>query len=174
MHLRRARRAVESPANKMAEPLLGQAAGVHRPRNLDWKRAAALIYGDWGTSKAYVIGLTFLAAGYGSLPIIPAVCVLTGLVGINFAVICRYFPDGGGVSSAARSQGRLLAVVGALLLIADLTVTAALSGWSALSYFPVEFFKEHIVISTTAVILVLGWVNFYGPKHSGSLAVALS
>ncbi|PYK45265.1 MAG: amino acid transporter, partial [Verrucomicrobia bacterium] len=114
----------------MAEPVLGQAAGVHRPRNLDWKRAAALLYGDWGTSKAYVIGLAFLAAGYASLPIILAVCVLTGLVGINYAVICRYFPDGGGVYSAARSQGRLLAVVGALLLIADLTVTAALSGWS--------------------------------------------
>src|SRR5213083_3549009 len=118
----------------MAELISGPGAGLHRPRNLDWKRAAALLYGDWGTSKAYVIGLAFLAAGYASLPIILAVCVLTGLVGINYAVICRYFPDGGGVYSAARSQGRLLAVVGALLLIADLTVTAALSGWSALSY----------------------------------------
>jgi len=110
----------------MAELISGPGAGLHRPRNLDWKRAAALLYGDWGTSKAYVIGLAFLAAGYASLPIILAVCVLTGLVGINYAVICRYFPDGGGVYSAARSQGRLLAVVGALLLIADLTVTAAL------------------------------------------------
>ena len=104
MHLRRALGAVESPGKKMAEPLLGQAAGVHRPRNLDWKRAAGLLYGDWGTSKAYVIGLAFLAAGYASLPIILAVCVLTGLVGINYAVICRYFPDGGGVYSAARKQ----------------------------------------------------------------------
>src|ERR1700730_12188257 len=108
-------------------------AGVHRPRNVDWKRAAALLYGDWGTSKAYVIGLAFLAAGFSSLPIILAVCVLNGLVGINYAVICAYFPDGGGVYSAARSQGRLLAVVGALLLVADLTVTAAVSGWSGLT-----------------------------------------
>src|SRR5947208_3512231 len=88
----------------MAEIISGPGAAVHRPRNLDWKRAAALLYGDWGTSKAYVIGLAFLAAGYASLPIILAVCVLTGLVGINYAVICRYFPDGGGVYSAARSQ----------------------------------------------------------------------
>ena len=36
--------------------------GVHRPRNLDWKRAAALLYGDWGTSKAYVIGFAFSSA----------------------------------------------------------------------------------------------------------------
>jgi hypothetical protein len=118
----------------MADLILAETAGVHRPRNVDWKRAAALLYGDWGTSKAYVIGLAFLAAGFSSFPIILAVCVLTGLVGINYAVICRHFPDGGGVYSAARSQGRLLAVVGALLLVADLTVTAALSGWSGLTY----------------------------------------
>ena len=149
-------------------------AGVHRPRNVDWKRAAALLYGDWGTSKAYVIGLAFVAAGFSSLPIILAVCALTGLVGINYAVICRYFPDGGGVYSAARSQGRLLAVVGALLLVADLTVTAALSGWSALSYFNIPLFKEHIVLSTVGLLVLMGWINYFGPKHSGSLAVILS
>jgi amino acid transporter/nucleotide-binding universal stress UspA family protein len=158
----------------MAEPAIGQTAGVHRPRNLDWKRAAALLYGDWGTSKAYVLGLAFLAAGYASLPIILAVCVLTGLVGINYAVICRYFPDGGGVYSAARTQGRLLAVVGALLLIADLTVTAALSGWSALSYFNIPILKDHIVWATAVILLLMGATNWFGPKHSGSLAVALA
>src|SRR5919198_2531070 len=154
--------------------VLDASAGVHRPRNLDWKRAAALLYGDWGTSKCYVIGLAFVAASFSSLPIILAVCLVTGLVGINYAIICRYFPDGGGVYSAARSQGRLLAVVGALLLVADLTVTAALSGWSALSYFNIPILKEHIVLSTVAVLLVMGVINFYGPKHSGSLAVILA
>ena len=166
----------------MADLIVTETAGVHRPRNVDWKRAAALLYGDWGTSKAYVIGLAFLAAGFSSLPIILAVCVLTGLVGINYAVICRYFPDGGGVYSAARSQGRLLAVVGALLLIADLTVTAALSGWSGLTYviagtediFWLKFLKDHIAFATIGVLLVLGFINWFGPKHSGSLAVALA
>ena len=147
---------------------------MHRPRNVDWKRAAALLYGDWGTSKAYVIGLAFVAAGFSSLPIILAVCALTGLVGINYAIICKYFPDGGGVYSAARSQGRLLAVVGALLLVADLTVTAALSGWSALSYFSVPILKEHIVLCTVGILLIMGLINYYGPRHSGSLAVVLA
>ncbi|PYJ40041.1 MAG: amino acid transporter, partial [Verrucomicrobia bacterium] len=158
----------------MADIILGATPGVHRPRNVDWKRAAALLYGDWGTSKAYVIGLAFVAAAFSSLPIILAVCALTGLVGINYAEICKYFPDGGGVYSAARSQGRLLAVVGALLLVADLTVTAALSGWSALSYFNIPLFKQYIVFSTAGVLLVMGWINWFGPKHSGSLAVILS
>ena len=148
--------------------------GEHRPRNVGWARAASLLYGDWGTSKAYVLGLAFAVAGFTSLPIILAVCALTGLVGINYAVVCRHFPDGGGVYSAARKQGRILAVVGALLLIADLTVTAALSGWSGLDYFNIPFLKEHIVLSTIAVLLLMGYLNFHGPKHSGSLAVLLS
>ncbi|MGI9088020.1 MAG: amino acid permease [Chthoniobacterales bacterium] len=150
------------------------ASSGSRPRNVDWKRAAALLYGDWGTSKAYVLGLAFLAAGFASFSIILAVCAVTGLVAINYAIICRYFPDGGGVYSAAKSQGRLLAVIGALLLVADLTVTAALSGWSALSYFPIGIFSRHIVLSTAVVIFLLGGVNYFGPKHSGTLAVVLA
>src|ERR1700758_4366172 len=159
-------------AELIEDIVLDASAGVHRPRNLDWKRAAALLYGDWGTSKAYVIGLAFVAAGFSSLPIILAVCALTGLVGINYIVICRHFPDGGGVYSAAREQSRLLAVVGALLLVADLTVTAALSGWSGLSYITagadnipwIKFLKDHIVIATIVVLVVMGWVNSFGPK----------
>src|SRR6476646_323341 len=76
----------------MADLIVTETAGVHRPRNVDWKRAAALLYGDWGTSKAYVIGLAFLAAGFSSLPIILAVCVLTGLVGINYGSSVGIFP----------------------------------------------------------------------------------
>jgi len=166
----------------MADLIITESGAVHRPRNVDWKRAAALLYGDWGTSKAYVIGLAFLAAGFSSLPIILAVCTLTGLVGINYIVICRHFPDGGGVYSAARSQGRLLAVIGALLLLADLTVTAALSGWSALTYITsgaehiawIKFLRDHIALTTIAVLLIMGMINYFGPKHSGSLAVALA
>jgi amino acid transporter/nucleotide-binding universal stress UspA family protein len=166
----------------MAELLLEPASGTHRPRNVDWKRAAALLYGDWGTSKAYVTGLAFVAAGFSSLPIILAVCAVTALVGINYIVICRHFPDGGGVYSAARSQGRLLAVVGALLLLADLTVTAALSGWSGLSYVTsgaegllwIRFLRDHIGLATIGMLILMGVLNYFGPKHSGSLAVILS
>jgi amino acid transporter/nucleotide-binding universal stress UspA family protein len=169
-------------AQLIEDVVLDASAGVHRPRNLDWKRAAALLYGDWGTSKAYVIGLAFVAAGFSSLPIILAVCALTGLVGINYAVVCRHFPDGGGVYSAARSQGRLLAVVGALLLLADLTVTAALSGWSALTYITsggenmelIKLAREHIALTTIGMLLIMGLINYFGPKHSGSLAVVLA
>jgi amino acid transporter len=144
----------------------------NRPRNVDWRRAAALLYGDWGTSKAYVIGLAFAAASFAALPIILAVCVLTAVVGYNYAIICRNFPDGGGVYSAAREQSRLLAALGALLLVANFLVTAALSGWSAMSYLGVP---DHLVpAATMAAIAALGMINWFGPKHSGSLSMVMA
>lgn len=146
--------------------------GHHRPRNLDWKRAGALLYGDWGTSKAYVIGLAFVAAAYSSLPIIVAVCALTAIVGYNYTVICRHFPDGGGVYSAARLQSRFLAVMGALLLVANFTVTAALSGWAAMTYFDVP--AGWVRWATLALVFVVGLVNYFGPKHTGNLAAAMA
>jgi amino acid transporter/nucleotide-binding universal stress UspA family protein len=146
--------------------------GMHRPRNVDWKRAAALLYGDWGTSKAYVIGLAFVAAAYSSLPIILAVCALTAVVGYNYVIICKHFPDGGGVYSAARNQSRLLAVIGALLLVANFTVTAAMSGWAAMTYFQVP--DRWVPMATAGLIIGVGMMNFFGPKHSGSLAMLLA
>src|SRR6187401_3065802 len=137
-------------------------AGVHRPRNVDWKRAAALLYGDWGTSKAYLIGLAFVAAGFASFPIILAVCVLTAIVGYNYIIVCSHFPDGGGVYSAARRQSRFLASTGALLLVANFVVTAALSGWAAVSYFGIP--PQYARLTTMALVIVVGAINYFGPK----------
>ena len=145
---------------------------VHRPRNVDWKRAAALLYGDWGTSKAYVIGLAFVAAGFASGPIIFAVCLLTAVVAYNYIIVCAHFPDGGGVYSAARQQSRFLASTGALLVVANFIVTAALSGWAAVSYFGIP--SKYAPAATMVLILVIGIINYFGPKHSGSVSIWLA
>ncbi len=147
-------------------------SGVHRPRNVGWARAAAFLYGDWGTSKAYVIGFAFVAAQFSSFPIILAVCAFTGLVGYNYIIVCKHFPDGGGVYSAARDQSRVLAVLGSLLLLADFIVTAALSAWDAMTYLRVP--PDYVRVATIGVILLMGFINYFGPKHSGSLAVSLA
>src|SRR5439155_12466970 len=156
----------------MAELISVSGARVHRPRNLDWKRAAGLLYGDWGTSKAYVIGLAFLAAAYASLPIILAVCVLTAVVAYNYIIVCKHFPGGGGVYSAARQQSRFLASVGALLLVANFIVTAALSRWAAVSYLGVP--SQYARVATIGLILIVGVINHFGPKHSGSVSIWLA
>ena len=51
-------------------------SSIGRPRNVGWVRAAALLYGDWGTSKAYVIGLAVAAVGFDRrVPAADRVCL---------------------------------------------------------------------------------------------------
>ncbi|HJX98062.1 MAG TPA: universal stress protein [Chthoniobacterales bacterium] len=143
---------------------------VKRPRNVDWKRAAAILYGDWGTSKAYVIGLAFAVAGYSSFWLIAAMCVLTALVGLNYMVICRLYPDGGGVYASVRHRSEVISIVGAFLLIADYLVTAAISALSAFQYLGVPHPEKFAAMS----ILLIGLLNLMGPKQTGGLAFLVS
>ena len=143
---------------------------VKRPRNVDWKRAAAILYGDWGTSKAYVIGLAFAAAAYSSFWLIAGMCTLVVLVGLNYMIICRLYPDGGGVYASVRHRSEILSIVGAFLLIADYLVTAAISSLSAFSYLGVP----HPEKFAAAAILIIGLLNLLGPKYTGGLAFLVS
>jgi amino acid transporter/nucleotide-binding universal stress UspA family protein len=143
---------------------------IKRPRNVDVSRAAAILYGDWGTSKAYVIGLAFAVAGYASFWLIAAMCVLTALVGINYMVICRLYPDGGGVYASVRHRSEVISIVGAFLLIADYLVTAAISALSAFQYLGVP----HPEKFAAGAILIIGLLNLLGPKQTGGLAFLVS
>src|SRR4026207_1176018 len=98
----------------------------HRPRNVGWLQAAGLLFGDWGTSRLYVLGLAFLFAGRTSFWRILPMSALILAVGWAYTQICRIYPDGGGVYTAAKSRSRTLAVIGALLPFADYTGTARL------------------------------------------------
>src|SRR5437773_4637457 len=106
-----------------------------RPRNVGWIQAGGLLFGDWGTSRLYVLGLAFLFAGRTSFWLILGMSGLILAVGWAYTQICRIYPDGGGVYTAAKHKSRMLAVVGALLLFADYTVTASLSSLDAFHYF---------------------------------------
>ncbi len=141
-----------------------------RPRDVDWKRAAAILYGDWGTSKAYVIGLAFAVAGYSSPWLIGAMCLLTALVGYNYITICRHYPNGGGVYASVRHRSEIISIVGAFLLVADYVVTAAVSALSAFLYLGVPY-PQYFAAGS---ILLIGALNFFGPKHTGGLAVLVS
>ena len=143
---------------------------IKRPRNVDVSRAAAILYGDWGTSKAYVIGLAFAVAGYASFWLIAAMCILTALVGINYMVICRLYPDGGGVYASVRHRSEVISIVGAFLLVADYLVTAAISALSAFQYLGVP----HPEKFAAGAILIIGLLNLLGPKQTGSLAFLVS
>src|SRR5579872_242223 len=146
------------------------ASNTKRPRNVDAPRAAAILYGDWGTSKAYVVGLAFAVAGYTSFWLIAAMCLLTALVGVNYMAICKHYPDGGGVYASVRHRSEIISIVGAFLLIADYIVTAAISALSAFQYLGVP----HPEMFAALAIAVIGGLNVFGPKHTGGLAFLVS
>jgi len=141
-----------------------------RPRNVDWRRAAALLYGDWGTSKAYVIGLAFAVSGYSSPWLIAIMGAVMILVAYNYLTICRLYPFGGGVYASLRDRSASLSSVGAFLLIADYLVTAAISALSAFYYLGVSHPVEYAFVA----ILVIGAINFLGPKESAGVAILIS
>src|SRR6476660_7758907 len=143
---------------------------VKRPRNVDVPRAAAILYGDWGTRTAYVIGLAVVVAGYASFWLIAPMCILTALVGINYMIICRLYPDGGGVYAAVRHRSEVISIVGAFLLIADYLVTAAISALSAFQYLGVPHPEKFAAMA----ILLIGLLNLMGPKQTGGLAFLVS
>ena len=142
-----------------------------RPRNVGWLRAAALLYGDWGPSKAYVIGLAVLLAGYAAPYYLAGIVGLTLLVGCNYVWVCKFFPEGGGVYHAARRHSPRLGVVGALLLFAGYVVTAAISAYEAYNYFGLH---EEATRWATLTIFGLGVMNAFGPRLAGSVAVYLA
>ena len=133
-------------------------------------RSAAILDGDWGTSVAYVMGIGFALAGYSSAWHLSAMLLLTTLVAINYISICRLYPNGGGVYSSVYHRSKLLAVVGALLLAADYIVTMSLSVLDGCHYLGLE----HPVFWAILIIALIGTINWFGPKHSGGLALLIT
>ena len=141
-----------------------------RPRVLGWMRSAAILDGDWGTSAAYVMGIGFALAGYSSFWHLSAMMLLTTLVAINYITICRLYPNGGGVYSSVYHRSKLLAVIGALLLAADYIVTMSLSVLDGCHYLGLEY----PVFWAILIIALIGAINWFGPKHSGGMALLIT
>jgi amino acid transporter len=141
-----------------------------RPRELRWHHAGPMLYGDWGTSRFYVLGLAFYYALYASFWYVLGVGILVAAVGWAYTVICRSYPDGGGVYSAARQISPTLSVIGALLLFADYAVTAALSAFDGMHYFGADG-RWTVAIGACLAIIALGVINFVGPKKAGTFAL---
>jgi amino acid transporter/nucleotide-binding universal stress UspA family protein len=144
-----------------------------------WYHAAGVLFADWGTSRLYVLGLAFamLTPGerHASFWYVAAMCVLVTLVGFSYTIICRHFPDGGGVYSAARHRSHSLAVLGALLLVADYVVTAALSAYDGFRYLlPSSAGPEAALYAAAGAIAVIGLLNIFGPRRIGTLVLLVA
>lgn len=143
-----------------------------RPRNLKWTHAGPLLYGDWGTSRLYVLGLAFLYTGHASIIYLAAIGLLMLAVSWAYTIICRCFPDGGGVYTAARQLSPTLSVIGATLLLSGYIMTAAISVIEAFHYFGAP---HHLVVPLGIVAIVLiGAVNWLGAKSAGRFALIIA
>jgi amino acid transporter/nucleotide-binding universal stress UspA family protein len=143
-----------------------------RPRELKWYHAGPMLYGDWGTSRFYVLGLALFYALHASFWYVFAVGALVAAVGWAYTIICRCYPDGGGVYSAAKHTNRQLAVVGALLLFADYIVTASISAYDGIRYMGVP--KSVVPYVAMGAILLVGVINYVGPKKAGTVALVVA
>ncbi len=126
-----------------------------------------MLFGDWGTSRLYVLGICFYHTRHASMWFMFAMSLLLLGVGWAYSVVCRLYPDGGGVYSSAKHRSQLLAVVGALLLCADYVVTASLSALDAFHYLDLP----RPELWAAASIALIGIVNIFGPTKSGFLAM---
>ncbi|MBS0189630.1 MAG: universal stress protein [Phycisphaerales bacterium] len=144
----------------------------NRPRNLKWYHAGPLLFGDWGTSRLYVLGLAFYYTAHASVIYLAAMSLIMAGIAWAYTVVCRCFPDGGGVYSAARRLSPTLAVLGATLLLCDYIVTAALSGIEAFHYLGIG--ESRVVIVSIAAIAVIGVVNWLGARNAGRVALLIA
>jgi amino acid transporter len=144
----------------------------NRPRNLNWFHSGPLLFGDWGTSRLYVLGLAFFFTAHASIYYLLAMGVVMAGVAWAYTIVCREFPDGGGVYSSAQRISQILAVVGATLLLCDYIVTASLSTVEAFHYFGAP--NSWVLPLSIVAILLMGLVNWYGSKNAGRFALLIA
>lgn len=151
--------------------MAGILTSAKRPRNLTHWHAGPLLFGDWGTSRLYVLGIGAVTLGLAAPYYLLALSVLMVVVAWAYTIVCRLFQDGGGVYSAARQISPLLAVIGATLLLGNYIVTASLSTVEAFVYFGIPTDAKWTIVGCSAgTFLILGVVNWFGPKSAGELA----
>jgi amino acid transporter len=170
---------MHTTTNGREKPAALSLLAAERPRNVGWLQAAGLLYGDWGTSRLYVLGLAFFFARGASFWLIVAMSLLILAVGWAYTQICRIYPDGGGVYTAAKHKSQTLAVIGALLLFADYVVTASLSSLDGFHYFGMGHSESLFALNSPGMwamvaIAFIGFFNLLGPKHTGKFAIAVA
>jgi amino acid transporter/nucleotide-binding universal stress UspA family protein len=143
-----------------------------RPRNLKWFHAGPLLFGDWGTSRLYVLGLAFYYVGHASVIYLSLMSVVMAAVAWAYTVVCRSFPEGGGVYTAARQLSPTLSVVGATLLLCDYIVTAALSSVEGFHYFGAP--GGWVVGLCLGTLVLVGVVNWLGARNAGRVALIIA
>lgn len=143
-----------------------------RPRNLKWIHAGPLLYGDWGTSRLYVLGLAFFYTAHASVLYLAAIGLLMLAVSWAYTIVCKSFPDGGGVYTAARQLSPTLSVIGSTLLLSGYIMTAAISIVEAFHYFGVP--NSWTLPLSLVTLAFVGFINWFGARAAGQFALFIA
>ncbi|MBL8990050.1 MAG: amino acid permease, partial [Phycisphaerae bacterium] len=152
--------------------MAGIVVSQKRPRVLKWFHAGPLLFGDWGTSRLYVLGLAFYYTAHASVLYLVAMSLIMAAVAWAYSVICRCFPEGGGVYAAARQLSPTLSVIGATLLLCDYIVTASLSVIEGFHYFGAP--QTLTVLLSILTIIAIGVINWFGARSAGRFALIIA
>jgi len=143
-----------------------------RPRVLHWFHAGPLLFGDWGTSRLYVLGFAFYYTAHASVLYLAIMSLVMAAVAWAYTVVCRCFPEGGGVYTAARQLSPTLSVIGATLLLCDYIVTAAISSVEAFHYMGAP---HHLTVMLCIFTIAgVGVVNWLGARSAGRMAMVIA
>ena len=152
-------------------------AGGNDLRHLGWLLAWAVVYSDIGTSVYYVPGIL-----YGEVGNLAA--VFTALVTLGFVLLAAKYvevswrnPEGGGVVTVAtKAFSPFVGAIGGILIIITYFLTAAISSVSAFHYIGsvVPAFEEHIALSASVGLVLLGMINIIGIRESATLSLYMA
>lgn len=119
-----------------------------------------------------MLGLAFYYTAHASVLYLAVMSLI--MVGIAWAytVVCRCFPDGGGVYTAARRINPTLALVGATLLLCDYIVTASLSAIEGFHYLGTA--PSWVLPLCIVAIIAVGIINWFGSRSAGSFALVVA
>src|SRR5262249_54478143 len=153
------------------------AKGGNDLRQLGWTLAWAVVFCDIGTSIYYVPGI--LHHDVGDLA-----AVFIGLVTIGFLLLAQKIqevtwrnPEGGGVvSMSSKAFGPMAGAVGAMLIIVDYFLTAAISSVSGFHYLAsvMPGFGPHVVVLSIVGLTALCAINIIGIRESATLAFTMA
>jgi amino acid transporter len=120
-----------------------------------------------------VLGLAFYYTAHASIYYLAAMSLIMAVVAWGYVIVCRCFPDGGGVYSAARKISPLLAVIAATLLLCGFIITAALSAIEGFHYIGLHG-AGTVVAASIGTMVVLGVINWLGAKAAGRFALIIA
>lgn len=137
----------------------------------------AVVFADIGTSVYYVPGILWRQVQWQAGLFVLLTLVAFTLLIFTYAEVSVRFPEGGGVVTAAASGlSPWAGVIGGTFILGSYFLTSAISSLSGLLYFSTIFqaITPYVLLITIVVIILLGFLNFWGIKESAIVSAAIA